>query len=50
MFQPLLLVPIAGAEMKLTLMSRGKKPLNGFITLFLSIQADTEQKPMEVKK
>ena len=48
MFHPLLLVPIAGAELKVTLMSRGKKPLNGFITLFLSIQADTDDKPLEV--
>ena len=49
MFHPLLLVPIAGAELKVTLMSRGKKPLNGFITLFLSIQADTDDKPLEVQ-
>ena len=48
MFHPLLLVPIAGAELKVTLMSRGKKPRNGFITLFLSIQADTEEIPLEV--
>ena len=48
MFHPLLLVPIAGAELKFTLMSRGKKPRNGFITLFLSIQANTEEIPLEV--
>ena len=48
MFHPLLLVPIAGAELKFTLMSRSKKPLNGFITLFLSIQGDTEEKALQV--
>ena len=49
MFHPLLLVPIAGAELKVTLMSQSKKPRNGFITLFLSIQADTEEKSLEVQ-
>ncbi len=48
MFHPLILVPIAGTELKITLMSKGKKPLNGFITLFLSIQADIDDKLLEV--
>lgn len=48
MFHPLLLVPIAGAELKITLMSRSKKPQNGFITLFLSIQGNTEEKALQV--
>ena len=48
MFHPLILVPIAGAELKVTLMSKTKKPLNGFITLFLSIQADIDDKLLEV--
>ena len=41
-------MPIAGAELKVTLMSKSKKPLNGFITLFLSIQADINDKLLEV--
>ena len=46
---PLLLVPIAGDEFTLSLKSRGKKPPNGIITLFMSIQADTDNTPLEVE-